>query len=123
MNYIKYYKEQLKVDFDSKYFVIHHIDLNRSNNNIDNLVLLPKELHIKYHYLFSRIKEMLDIKTFFIRGNSVNNHSCMKELLEQYLQVIEDCDKWYDEKWFRYIEAAQDKNIEIKKIDNMVIEK
>ena len=48
MNYRKYYREKLEVNLDSS-FVVHHIDGNRQNNDILNLVALPKRLHLKYH--------------------------------------------------------------------------
>lgn len=35
---------------------IHHLDFNRKNNSIDNLVALPKELHRKYHNTLASAK-------------------------------------------------------------------
>lgn len=32
-------------------FVIHHIDGNRNNNDISNLLMIPKKLHAKYHMM------------------------------------------------------------------------
>lgn len=32
-----------------KQFEIHHIDLNRKNNNLANLIILKKSLHKKVH--------------------------------------------------------------------------
>ena len=48
MNYRKAYKQRYRIDFGSDYD-IHHIDMNRENNNIQNLILLPKELHQRLH--------------------------------------------------------------------------
>lgn len=48
MNYRKFYKEQTNTDIPND-FDIHHIDLNNKNNEINNLVGLPKLLHQKYH--------------------------------------------------------------------------
>ena len=47
-NYRLKYKRYYGIDFDKNY-VVHHIDENRSNNDISNLVLMPLELHSKYH--------------------------------------------------------------------------
>lgn len=47
-NYRLYYKKYYNIEFDKKYEV-HHIDFNRDNNEISNLLLLPRELHQKYH--------------------------------------------------------------------------
>lgn len=51
-NYRKYYKDYYGIDFDSNY-VIHHIDFDRSNNDINNLILLPSKLHSRYHFLLT----------------------------------------------------------------------
>ena len=48
MDYRQFYKERYKIEFGSDYD-IHHIDLNHKNNSIDNLILLPKELHKELH--------------------------------------------------------------------------
>lgn len=56
-NYRKYYKEYYGIDFGSEYD-IHHIDFDRNNNDIKNLILLPKKLHNKYH-VFVRSLEVI----------------------------------------------------------------
>lgn len=55
MNYIKFYKKQLKVDFNSSEYEVHHIDGNKKNNDINNLVLLPKSLHKRFHGLQAQL--------------------------------------------------------------------
>lgn len=35
--------------WDASRFIVHHIDHNRGNNDIKNLVLIPTKLHEKYH--------------------------------------------------------------------------
>ena len=44
-NYRKFYAEYYGIKWDPKKFQVHHIDGDRSNNSIENLVLLPTELH------------------------------------------------------------------------------
>ena len=34
--------------------VIHHKDLNKLNNNIDNLILLPRDLHSQFHWVWEK---------------------------------------------------------------------
>ena len=47
MNYRKVYvKENGKIPKD---WEIHHIDFNHNNNNIDNLISLPKIVHVVIH--------------------------------------------------------------------------
>ena len=48
-DYRKYYKDYFVIDFDDD-MVVHHIDFDRRNNTIDNLLLMPKQLHAKYHF-------------------------------------------------------------------------
>ena len=38
------YKRYYNIDYDSS-FDIHHIDINHENNDIKNLLLLPRSLH------------------------------------------------------------------------------
>lgn len=47
-HYRKYYEQYLQIKLDRK-FVVHHIDSNRSNNDILNLVAIPTKLHVNYH--------------------------------------------------------------------------
>lgn len=42
------YKSYYGIAFNSEY-VIHHIDQDKSNNKISNLILLPRNLHTKLH--------------------------------------------------------------------------
>lgn len=54
-DYRKNYADYYGIKWDSKLFEIHHIDRNRENNNLLNLVLLPKKLHKEYHRIISII--------------------------------------------------------------------
>ena len=48
MDYRKAYERHLdaKIPFD---WDVHHLDENRNNNEMDNLVAIPKELHTLFH--------------------------------------------------------------------------
>lgn len=59
-NYREKYKRYYGIDFD-KDFDVHHIDLDRENNDIDNLILLPKILHERYHKCLTEISGITDI--------------------------------------------------------------
>lgn len=48
MSYRNKYEEKTGLKVPSS-FDIHHIDLNRKNNDINNLVAIPRELHRDYH--------------------------------------------------------------------------
>lgn len=49
-NYRKYYADYFGIEIPKEYH-IHHLDRDRNNNNIRNLILLPKEVHEKVHKL------------------------------------------------------------------------
>tara|TARA_S200002703_G_C3736998_1_gene226584 strand:- start:674 stop:880 length:207 start_codon:yes stop_codon:yes gene_type:complete len=47
MNYRKLYENKIgKIPND---WEIHHIDFNHNNNNIDNLIAIPKIVHVVIH--------------------------------------------------------------------------
>lgn len=54
VDYRQLYKDYYGIDFDDS-MVVHHIDFDRTNNNIDNLLLMPRELHAKYHWNVSAL--------------------------------------------------------------------
>ena len=54
MNYRKFYKEQTKKDIPTT-FDVHHIDLNKNNNLLFNLVAIPRELHQEYHKIYNTV--------------------------------------------------------------------
>ena len=64
-DYKKIYSENINgLKWNTKLFVIHHIDLNHNNNDFDNLVLIPAKLHKKFHTAliqFNNVKDMVDI--------------------------------------------------------------
>ena len=55
-NYGKIYADYYGIKWDSSLFEVHHIDRNRENNDIKNLVLIPKKLHAEYHRIISIIQ-------------------------------------------------------------------
>jgi len=102
--YRDYFKDYYNINFGAD-FEVHHIDLNRKNNDIDNLMILPKKLHHKYHMIINStlsLKESIFDKTFnakihssIICSDSYNLNMC-KELIE----TLKECNKWYDYKLY-----------------------
>lgn len=60
INYRKYYEKCIgqKVSDD---FHIHHLDSDRENNHIHNLVAIPKKLHSSYHRAELKFSDSLKI--------------------------------------------------------------
>ena len=82
-NYRKFYEQKtgkkIPKDFD-----IHHIDFNRQNNDIINLVAIPKKLHLQYHKALYEIQYQMEYKiNFKIKisqfTNLCNNQFSLKE--------------------------------------------
>lgn len=53
-NYRTIFKNHYHLSFDSDIH-IHHIDHNRQNNSIENLIALPAPLHRQYHTLMTDV--------------------------------------------------------------------
>lgn len=101
VNYRKIYKDHYNIDFNSEY-VIHHIDFDRNNNDISNLLLLPKELHRRYHELLQAL-DWLHWDTGVITLKSKINqfrllpYASTNALIE-FVYVYVECMGWYNEK-------------------------
>ena len=54
-DYIKYFKKKTGFCWDSKKYEIHHLDMDRENNDISNLILIPKNIHKRFHALQSKL--------------------------------------------------------------------
>ena len=103
-NKLKDYREKYKrfynIEFGAEY-VIHHIDLDRTNNDISNLLLLPRELHAKYHLILNAIsicpqKPKADgfIDVRLSNALITDYNAKMFDLLPE---TIAECNKWL--KW------------------------
>lgn len=57
MDFRKYYCNETGIKLNSSIH-IHHIDKNRKNNHISNLVNLPGKFHIKYHKLYYNLESI-----------------------------------------------------------------
>lgn len=100
-NYRKKFKEHYGIDFGSD-FEVHHIDLDHSNNDIDNLMLLPKKLHHQYHvslsaFRYGGTKVRFDAK---ICGNHVSGNAYDLMMIEHLVDALIECNKWYDYKMY-----------------------
>lgn len=101
-NYRLKYKRYYGIDFDSSY-VIHHIDFNRDNNEISNLLLLPKELHARYHLVMNALMNkgyndgMIDFR--LSNANVTDFNFGIVELLPE---VIYECNEWIMAKRYGY---------------------
>lgn len=104
-NYRNKYKRHFGIKFNENY-VVHHIDMNRQNNDISNLILLPKELHEKYHTILNLISvcpQKTKADGFIdVRLSCSLIMSYYSEMFKLLPQVLEECEKWIMLKNYKY---------------------
>lgn len=103
-DYRKIYANYYCVEWDSKLFEVHHIDRNRENNDVHNLVLLPKKLHKEYHRIISIIQydfengaDIFNVTSFdifhtneYIELAELKNNIANLYLFQSQLKMIRD---------------------------------
>lgn len=98
-NYRDKYKAFFGIDFNRN-LEVHHIDFNRENNSIDNLVAIPRIIHNEYH----RIMTYLSYPFPFVGENVPNGFVDLRisspvvmfylTELEALLPILTSCWKW-----------------------------
>lgn len=79
MHYRKFYEEKLCLVL-KKDEEVHHLDRNRDNNCIENLVAIPRKLHKQYHLCLTMCE--FGFKHFY---------NCSDEIFNAYYHEIK---KW-----------------------------
>ena len=82
-DYKKIYRNTLSIKWDSNFYEIHHIDMDRTNNNISNLILLPKKLHKRLHACYSKISYYGNILAI----NNFNHIYLDEKVVDEYLSI------------------------------------
>lgn len=108
-DYRKKYKRHYGIEFGKDYD-IHHLDFDRNNNDISNLLLLPAELHKRYHYYLQAL-DLRDWKSGeIVLKTRIDRHGFeyySDQTLYEFLLVLSECQKWLGEKrqmdWLRAI--------------------
>ena len=100
-NHRQYYKEYYGIDFGED-MDVHHLDFNRDNNCIDNLLLIPKEIHNKFHLCSNSVS---GIKNYYnpqklILGSSGSSYEV--QMIKCYFDAIEKMEKWNSFKYYNY---------------------
>lgn len=115
MNYREKYKKHYGIEFSEDY-VVHHINHNRDDNDIENLLLLPKILHQQYHFYYERAQfDKFDKK---IKTNEVSPNNNTIEMMFDFLYVYKECQKWADYKLYLEGKLPNIHNIRLKGIKN-----
>lgn len=103
MDYRKFYQE-VTGELIPKCFDVHHIDFNRENNSIENLVSIPKELHQAYHKTYSCLcmdsfsKDFLKPQGIIDGGSRALFYTA--EMLNNHLVNHSKVQDWIDYKYY-----------------------
>lgn len=102
IQYRKSFKNYYGIEFSNAYD-IHHIDLNRENNSMKNLMILPKKLHQQYHYYLNATLHLRkDGKAtertidFKIQNHMMTVNSYEMTFINSLMGVLTECSKWMD---------------------------
>ena len=87
VNYRKYYEKCLDIKIP-KGFVIHHIDFDRNNNDISNLLMLPKDLHEEYHKVLG---ELRCFNSGQFDGKINIHYQNIVSILEKFIPIYNKC--------------------------------
>lgn len=79
-------------------FIIHHIDENKTNNDINNLAILPREKHVAWHRILQNedLKNKIKLNDFiegFINQQSIIAYSLPLKEQERLCIYVELNDK------------------------------
>lgn len=92
----KFYEEQTQWKIPNKYFHIHHIDSDRNNNDISNLVALPMQTHLRYHGLFQRYLSSLRLH---LEDRTFVQHKCgdltSPEQIDNFIAMMQEVKERY----------------------------
>ena len=128
VDYRQLYKDYYGIEF-GRDMVVHHIDFDRTNNNIDNLLLLPAKLHAKYHFTYSMLfglKYDQELKKDLMLRDPMT-YAFFPQWLRKMAETIEEISPWmrmkYDfEMWPQDIYCSEYKTNRVITPDHMGVE-
>jgi hypothetical protein len=89
-NYRKIYETAIGCKVKRGYEV-HHLDCNRENNSIENLVAIPAPLHRKYHNVRHKLIDFLDcldkhryFDRIILRKNVIDEYVLLRNEIYHY---------------------------------------
>jgi len=117
-DYRKYYAKYYGIKWDTKAFDVHHIDRDRENNDIRNLVLLPKSLHSELHRVYGEVDRMLAFSSNPLMDAAKESlNPCggylTGDTLDEYLHILKRCQPWGQLKAFNYRRGKSSETIQI----------
>ena len=93
VDYRKFYAQYYGIEV-GKEFDIHHIDFDRSNNDPSNLLMLPKNLHKRYHLILTAFNCYTTNKKVTINLGLNDIDSTKVKILKHLYPTMKECFKW-----------------------------
>lgn len=91
MDYRKFYEKEVCII--PKNFIIHHLDFDRKNNNLSNLLMLPKELHNRYHFYKNLLENQFEMFAI-TESDFIYNVKKYTDLVKKMEVVLIECSYW-----------------------------
>lgn len=107
-DYRKLYAEAYGIEWDTKKYEVHHMDFNHDNNDLDNLVLVPKTLHHQYHFTLETVKQ--NVKSLDDLWSVKTLDSYTSQRLEEFVKYRFLMSQFYKIKYY-YSQIEEEKNI------------
>lgn len=99
-DYKKIYENYFGIKIPSG-FDIHHLNLSHSDNRIENLLMLPYSVHMKYHELRPQLQDLtVNVEITSINNSGHNSNLLFFDYFEKFLPVYNECCYWKDYKEF-----------------------
>ena len=83
-----------KLDYRQYYKDYYNIDFDRSNNDINNLLLLPKPLHAKYHKLYPYIQSIIDDRALKAVIDINNGTTYYFDEMKSFCEIMIEINHW-----------------------------
>lgn len=94
INYREIYCRHYGIADPGPDFDIHHIDFNRDNNNIDNLIMLPKRLHHQYHFAMSALSSSDERTIIKFDGKIDMENRYERIMLRHLVDAMDEIENW-----------------------------
>lgn len=94
INYREIYCRHYGIADPGPDFDIHHIDFNRENNNVENLIMLPKRLHHQYHFAINRFNSQSDPTKVIFDGEISAENRYDRIMLRHLVDALDEIENW-----------------------------
>lgn len=123
-DYKKFYSSLYGIKWNTKDFDVHHIDRDRSNNDIHNLVLLPKELHRELHRVYNDLDRMVAFnKDPFLTAAKEYldpfGGYLVSDTIEEFMHILYRCRLWGLKKDSNYGRPIGSESIIVVELDDI----